>query len=232
MRTRTLSKKTKSLKDVDLFASLEPEELDSLEQATQWEKVRRGRLLWLSEEAPASLVLLKTGRLKLSRLSGKGKELVLDIIGPGEVFGEMSLVDEKPPRALAEALENSLLALIPGTALKLCFQRHPDFFMRLSQMMASRYQRLEDRLLDLAFESASTRLERLLLQLSREYGVRDRRGIFLPIKLSQATLGGLIGVSREAVNITMSKLRERGVLTVEGRHLIIHQQNALERFHA
>lgn len=228
----TRSGRTKSLKDAELFKTLEAEELTELENAAHWEKLRRGRVLWLSDQASASLVLVKTGRIKLSRLSGKGRELVLDILGPGDVFGEVGLVDEKPTRALAEALEDSLVAVIPGKALKGCFERQPDFFVRLSHLMAARYQRLEDRLLELAFESTTTRLARLLLQLSQEHGVQDSRGIFIPIKLSQTTLGGLLGVSREAVNMTMSKLRERGVLTLESRHLIIHQPNLLEELHA
>lgn len=232
MKVTKPSKKTKSLKDVELFRSLESEELDKLENATRWEKWPRGRILCLSSQAPTSLVLVKTGRIKLSRLSEKGKELVLDILGPGEVFGEVGLVDEKPPQALAAAMEDSLVALIPGEVLKQCFERRPGFFMRLSHLMAARYQRLEDRLLDLAFESIATRLARLLLQLSRDHGIRDSRGTFIPIILSQTTLGGLLGVSRESVNLTLSKLRERGVLSLENRHLIIHQQNLLEELHA
>lgn len=226
------SKRSKSLRDTVLFSSLESEQLTELENATRWEKWGRGRVLWLSDQAPASLVLVKRGRIKISRLSGKGRELVLDILGPGDVFGEVGLVDEKPTRALAEAMEDSMVALIPGKDLKRCFERRPDLFMGLSHLMAARYQRLEDRLLELAFESTATRLARLLLQLSHEHGVRDRRGIFIPIILSQATLGGFLGVSREAVNMTISKLRERGVLTVESRHLIIHQQNLLEELNA
>jgi CRP/FNR family cyclic AMP-dependent transcriptional regulator len=224
--------RTRSLKDTELFRSLESSEVGELEKAARWEKLRRGRVLWLSDHFPASLVLVKRGRMKLSRLSGKGKELVLDILGPEDVFGEVSLVDESPPRALAEALEDSLVAVIPGRVLKQTLEDRPDFFMRLSHLMAARYQRLEDRLLELAFESTTTRLARLLLQLSREHGVQDSRGTFIPIRLSQATLGGLLGVSRESINVNMSRLRERGALTLESRHLIIHQQNLLEELHA
>jgi CRP/FNR family transcriptional regulator len=220
------------LKGSKLFGSLEHEELDELEIATRWQKLRRGRVLWLSDQAPASLVMVKQGRIKLYRLSGKGKELVLDILGPEDVFGEMNLVDDNPPRALAEALEDSLVAVVPGKALHRCFERRPDFFMRVSHLMAARYQRLEDRLVELAFESTMTRMARLLLRLSHEHGVRDRRGVFIPIKLSQATLGGILGVSREAANMTLSKLRERGVLTLENRHLIVHPQNLMEELHA
>ena len=92
------------------------------------------------------------------------------------------------------------------------------------------YRRLEDRLVEVAFQSVATRLAHLLLQLSQDYGILDSRGILVPMKLSQATLGSLIGVSREAVNIALSRLREKGLIAVDERRLIIRRQDALEQF--
>ncbi len=230
MRTEALCRKSRNLRKVAFFESIEEKDLLWLESRVRWIEVAKGGFLPLSKDGSSSLAILKKGRIKLSRLSGNGKELGLEIIGAGDVFGEAGLVDTESRGQYVEALEDSLIAIIPRGVLQPYFERRPELLLRLSRLMAVRYRRLEDRLVEVAFQSVATRLAHLLLQLSQDYGILDSRGILVPMKLSQATLGSLIGVSREAVNIALSRLREKGLIAVNERRLIIRRQDALEQF--
>lgn len=232
MKRRRFAKAAKTLKGIDWFDGFTPEELRELEGDIRWIEIPRGRVLHLSHDVPPSILILKKGRFKLFRISGKGRELILDFMAPGRVFGETSLAAPEPDGNLAEALEDSLVAVLPWPVLERWFERKPELLRHLSRLLVLRCKRLEERLADLAFKPLPVRLATLLLRLSREYGVRDSRGILLPIKLSQSTMGSFIAGSREMVNLTLSRLRRQGVIEQDSHRLVIRQRDVLERLNA
>ncbi|MFN3477488.1 MAG: Crp/Fnr family transcriptional regulator, partial [Candidatus Methylomirabilales bacterium] len=137
-------------------------------------------------------------------------------------------VAEGPQEAIAEALEDSLLCIIQRRDFEALLRRKPDLALRVTKFIGFKRKRIESRLEDLVFKDVPGRLAALLLQLAKDYGVLDRRGVLLRIKLSQRELANLIGASREMVNHALSQFRRKRLVDVEGRQIVILSQEALK----
>ena len=183
--------------------------------------------MYLPGDRSEAVFFLASGRVKISRLSDNGKELILEIVEPGSFFGETGVLDEEPRETVAEVLEPSTFHAVPEATFRSMLRRRTKLLMKLAQLMGRRQKKLEKRLMDVVYKNAPQRLADLLLELSQDYGVRDSRGILLRIKLSQSALGNLLGVSREIVNHTFSGLRRRGVIIVAEGRVIIQDPDAL-----
>ncbi len=217
------------LKRFDLFQGMSEEELKELDQISRMVVAKKGQPLYLPGDPGTSVFLLKSGRIKISRLSRDGKEFILDIVEPGEIFGEMSIVDGGPQDTTGETLEDSTLCVIPRVEFEGLLRRKPDLAFKVTKLIGLRRKEIESRLEDLVFKDVPGRLATLLLQLARDYGIPDSRGILLRIKLSQREIANLIGASREMVNHTLTDFRRRGFIGFEGRRLIILRREALEQ---
>jgi len=216
-----------SLGEFSLFEGLAPKELSDLKTITQTRFASKGRLLYLPGDDSEAVFFLASGRVKISRLSDHGKELILEIVEPGGSFGEAGALDDRTRETVAEVLEPSAIFAVPAKAFRATLKRNPALLMKLTKSMGRRQQRLEKRLMDVVYKNAPQRLADLLLELSESYGVRDSRGILLRIKLSQSALGNLLGVSREIVNHTFSGLKRSGVIAVTEGRVIIQNPKAL-----
>jgi CRP/FNR family cyclic AMP-dependent transcriptional regulator len=211
----------------DLFEGLDSRVIQDLEASARTRHADKHRFVYLPGDPSTAVFFLVSGRVKLSRLSTSGKELILEIVEPGSYFGETGVLNERPRETVAEALEASTLLVVPSGPFRAVLRRRPELLMKLAQFMGWRQKHLEKRLMDVLYKNAPQRLAELLLELSEHYGVREARGILLRIKLSQSALGNLLGVSREIVNHTFSGLRRRGVIEIADGRVIIQNPDAL-----
>ncbi len=218
-----------TFKASELFGDLSEAELRELEQSTRLVMLRRGEALYLEGDPRSSLHQLGSGRIKLSRISVDGKEFILDLVAPGEIFGEMTLLDDEPRDTMAVALEDSQVLAIPVAKLEALLQRRPELAWKVAKLIGRHRKRFESRVASLLFKKVQSRLAGLLLELGEEYGTRDSRGMLLQIQLNQQELGNLIGASREIVNQTLSDFRRRGFIGQEGRQLIIRHHQPLQQ---
>lgn len=217
----------RSLGEFALFEDVAPSKLAPLEAATQRRLAERGRIVYLPGDPSSALYGIVSGRVKVSRLSNGGKELILDFFEPGHCFGEAGVIEDRPRETVAEVLEPASLLVMPGEAFRRLLVTEPPFLMKLTRLLGWRQRKLERRLLGAVTKSAPRRLAELLLELSASYGVRDARGTLLRIRLSQTSIGSLLGVSREIVNHTFSDLKRRGVIDVSRGRVIIQDSEAL-----
>ncbi len=215
------------LNEFTLFEDTAPECIEELEAASQLRTMEKGRLLYLPGDPSNAVFLLASGRVKIARLSDHGKELILSILEPGDLFGETGVLEDKPRHCVAEVLEPGEIVTISARGFRRALERDAALLMKLTQYIGRRQTLLETRLMDMVYKNAPQRLAELLIQLSESYGVRDSRGILLRIKLSQSALGNLLGVSREIVNHTFSGLRRSGVIAIAEGRVIIQNPDAL-----
>ena len=213
----------------ELFSDLSEAELRELEQSTRLIMLRRGELLYMQGDPRRSLHQLKSGRIKLSRISVDGKEFILDLVAPGEIFGEMTLLEDEPRDTMAVALEDSQVLAISVAKIEALLQRRPELIWKVAKLIGRRRKRFESRMASLLFKKVPSRLASVLLELGEEHGTSDSRGMLLPIQLNQQEIGNLIGASREIVNQTLADFRRRGFIGQEGRQLIIRHQQPLQQ---
>jgi CRP/FNR family transcriptional regulator len=105
---------------------------------------------------------------------------------------------------------------------------HPDMAFQVTKLIGFRFKTFRLRVEQLLFKSTSARLAFGLLELARQHGVRDERGVLLPLRLSQSDIANLIGVTRESVNLALADFRRQGLVTLEGRSIRLPEPQALE----
>src|SRR5881296_2445181 len=164
---------------------------------------------------PCTTVLyVQDGGVKLSILSGSGKEVVVAMVGPGDFFGEGALAGQPVRIATATAVETSKILVVQKRAMvKLLHSQHA-FSDRFISHMLSRNIRIEEELVDHLFNSSEKRLARTLLLLAR-YGKQNVPQRVLP-KLSQETLAEMVGTTRSRVNFFLNKFKRLGFIEYNG----------------
>ena len=217
------------LAKVPIFAELEAPELDALLRGIGQRRLRSREILFRKGAHGSQTYVIVSGRCRASTAGADGKELVLRIMDPGEVIGEISLLDGHPRSATVAALEPTELLVIERRDLLPFLREHPEAAIKLLQVLGSRLRTVSELLEDTLFLNLPARLSRKLLALAETYGREGPAGLHIELRLSQQELGELIGTSRESVNKQVRAWTEQGVLTMDRRHVTIHKPQVLEQ---
>ncbi len=217
-----MSEKTWHLKRCSLFEQLTPDELTELESSARMRSFPRKSLVYLPADQANAVLLLVSGRIKICNISSDGKESIIAFIEPGEIFGELALLDANGDREeFATAIETSDVVLISHNAVQRLMQRHSHVAMEVTQLLGLRRRRIERRLKNLMFRSNRERLVHALLELSEKYGQPVPQGIQLAIKLSHQDLANLIGSTRESVTVALGELQNEGMVQLARRKIVL-----------
>lgn len=200
-----------------------------VERMTRMVEVKRGEPIYLPGDPSDQVFLLKTGAVKIVGRSPDGRDAILAILQPGDLFGELADVDEAPRDHRAEAVNDSVLCGMPRSVLIDLMKQSPDLGYQITKLIGFSVRKLRTRVEELLCRSASARLAHTLLDLSRRYGVPDADGVLIPLRLSQADLGKLVGVSRETVNGILQRWKEQGLVEMNRRTIRIKVPTELGR---
>ncbi|MFQ5731312.1 MAG: Crp/Fnr family transcriptional regulator [Planctomycetaceae bacterium] len=215
------------LKHCDLFAHLAPEEIASVEVRSKFKSFPRGSLIYLPDDQNNSVLLLTSGRVKIYHITGEGKQAVLALIDPGELFGELAVFDDGRRDEFAEAMEACNVVRIPHGEIQRLMAAHPDVSLSVTRLMGLRRKRVERRLKSLLFRSNRERLVHLLIELAEKYGRPAPEGIALTIKLSHQELASIIGSTRETVTVILGELQDENSVLVRRRQIILTRADQL-----
>ncbi len=217
------------LQNINLFAGMPRDEMLEIERITMMETVKRRQPIYLPGDPGDKVFLLKTGQVKLSRITEDGKELTLTILHPGDIFGELEVLDDSPRDAMAEALEDTSLCVMRRQDFESLLKRRPDLTIKLTKLMGLQLKSIENRVEDLVFKDVPSRLAGLLLQLSQEFGVKEEHGLRLRTKVTHQEMANLIGSTRETVTATLGDFRRAGLVELDRHEIIIKNTQRLAK---
>ena len=213
-----------------LLRHLAEAELDQLLQFAKLRRARAGEVLFQKGDAGDGLMAIMKGRIRISTLSEDGKEVVLNILGRGELFGEIALIDGKERSADASVIEDAELVVIDARDFMPFLAARPELATRLLVLLCQRIRWVSNLYEDAVFRHLPARLAKHLLWLADSFGSDTKAGKRIGIKLSQQDLGNLMGTTRESVNKQMRQWIDDGLVTVERGYITIHDQDALEAY--
>jgi CRP/FNR family cyclic AMP-dependent transcriptional regulator len=173
--------------------------------------------------------VITEGKIKLGRSSSDGRENLLAILGPGEMFGELSLFDPGPRTATATAVAETTLLGIGHDAMQTWLTDRPEVAKQLLKALAQRLRRTNEHLADLVFSDVPGRVAKALLDLSARFGRPTEAGILVAHDLTQEELAQLVGASRETVNKALADFAGRGWLRLEARAVLLLDVDRLQR---
>lgn len=220
-RRTDASGKLALLSETDVFRDLDPEEMQEIERMTAMTTCRRGKVFYTPGETGEVLFVLKRGRVNLFRISADGKKLVLTGVGPGTVFGEMSLVGQGMHGTFAEAAEDCTLCVMSRADVEHLLVAKPQVALRFLELLAGRVSDLETRLETVAFKSVPARLASEILRLAEASGNGRVEGV------SHQELADTVGSYRETVTRILNELRRDGLIELDRLSIAIKDPEGL-----
>ena len=200
------------LRNVPLFSGLDESELQRLSQVAVRRRAGRNERVVRAGEDAESLIVLLTGRAKVTNFDEEGREIILAWLGPGEFFGEMGLIDGSPRSASVVAVEPCELLTIGKTEFQRCMQENFQVAQKLMQILVRRLREADRNIESLALLDVYGRVARLLLDLSEEEGGKR----LVRQKISKQDMARMIGASREMVSKVMRDLEVGGYIISSG----------------
>ena len=209
------------LKDCDLFAQLTAAEKRQLESQAVVRTFPRGTFIYFPTDPGQSVLVLARGRVKIKFISPDGQETILAFIGPGELFGELAIVDTQPRNEYAEAVAETTVIAIPREDMLALMARRPELALHVTRLFGFRRRRLENRLRNILFCSVRQRVVALMLELLETHGKIDGAAWEIDLPLSHQDLASLIGATRETVTLTLGQLQHEKLIRVQRRRLTV-----------
>lgn len=187
----------------------------------------RGVTIFREGESADSLYVLKKGMVRLISLSDQGRETILHILNPDEVFGELLLSEQK--RAFtAIAIEDSLVTIVSQESFVELLSAVPTVALNFIRLLSKRLATVERGLAEFSHTWSYHRLARVLLQLSDKYGQEGPSGTLINLRLTHEDLANLIGTSRETVTTQLGKFTRMGLLKREARRFIVAKSKLVD----
>lgn len=215
------------LRQYELFKDLNEEELDQLGRGSQPTMVPKREYIFTPDEASNQIYMLKSGRVRISRLSETGKHFTLVILEPGDIFGESALFDDEPRRNFAEVLDDAQICAIDKREFEKVAMNNPSVSLKIAQIVEHRLTEAQEQIENLVFYDVQTRLSRLLLKLADIHGERVENGVQIGIKLTHEDIASLIGSTRETTSKILNEFRANGWIDVKKRQIILLDQKVL-----
>ena len=211
-----------------ILRHLQRDDLRRLANIAQMARHPRGAVIFQKGDPGSSMMAVIRGRVKICTFSQDGRELLLNIIDQGGIFGEIAILDGRPRTANAVALEETdLLVLERGQFLPF-LAGNPEALSLLLAALCQKLRQTSEHLEDALLREAPSRLASGLLRLAETFGRSGPGGLKLNIKLSQQQIGNLIGTSRESVNKHLGDWTRAGHLSMDGGFIVIRDRTVLE----
>jgi CRP-like cAMP-binding protein len=210
-----------AVRKAPLFTALDDASAASLRASMSGVKLSRGQILFREGDAGDRLFVVVGGKLKLGTTSNDGRENLLSILGPGDMFGELSLFDPGPRTATATAVVDSKLLALANDQVIGWVKEHPQVSLQLLGRLAQRLRKANDVLSDLVFADVPGRVAKAIIELGERFGTKKEDGLHVNHELTQEELAQLVGASRETVNKALADFATRGWVKLEPRAVIV-----------
>ncbi|HKN68827.1 MAG TPA: Crp/Fnr family transcriptional regulator [Gemmatimonadaceae bacterium] len=212
------------LATVPLFNGLDRSELEKFAEVTREKSYPKGSVILFEDDPGDSLFVVRDGRVKVVLIGEDGREVILGVLGVGEYFGELSLIDDRPRSAHVIAMEDSNLLVLRREDFRKRVESSPSVAWSLLTELSRRLRRADDKIGGLVLLDVPGRIARLLLDLAEESGTNA-----IEKTLTHQTIAQMIGASRETVSRAMKDFQDAGWITVERRRIAIADRAALEQ---
>jgi CRP/FNR family transcriptional regulator, cyclic AMP receptor protein len=216
------------LRGSPVFALLGDSDIDAVLAHARVIRYAEGDQIFAKGDPGNGMMAVLRGRVIISAPSADGRQVVLTVFHEGEVFGEIALLDGKERTADATAMTDCELLVVPRASLLALLERRPELCIRLLIVLCERLRRTNEQVEDLAFLDLEARIAKVLVRLAEEDGKTAAPPIAL--KISQRTLGELVGGSRESVNKHLQDWKRSGIITLGKGSIVVHDLKALAEF--
>jgi CRP-like cAMP-binding protein len=221
---------TKNLKKIELFKNLSEEELKELEPYLLSTKYKKKEDIFSEGDPPEWFYIVSKGKVKITKLSHEGKEIILEIVSPTDIFGGVAVIRGFPYPANAVAMEDSEVLKISRKNLMRLVDRFPNLMYCIALQLGDRMKSSYDSLKNIALERVEARIAALLLKLSNKIGVETDEGTMIDMRLTKQDVADMVGTTVETSIRTFSKFKKQGLVSDSDGKIIIKDMDGLMSF--
>lgn len=219
------------LQRVSIFSGVNNDSLARIASITGEKSFSKKSIIFHEGDSGDTLYILKTGRVKISKITEDGREKTLTIMQPGNFFGEMAIFDNLPRSATAEVIDDGATVY---TVAKRDFERiileHPSIALQIMRDLTRRIRQVNQQVEDLAFKDVHERVASTLSQLSESEGKAIGSKVLINLKMTHQDLANMVGSSRETVTRALNRLQDEGVISIAHQQITINEPKALNRW--
>jgi CRP/FNR family transcriptional regulator, cyclic AMP receptor protein len=218
-----------SLSEMSLFRDLDAVQLQTLCENLHSKTFPAGKTIINAEQPGEAVYLILNGTVKVHIEQTDGTDVLISILGSGDIIGEMSLLDNKTRSASVSTIEAANLLWMDRAAFQEALQTMPQLTINLARILAKRLRHANGLIQALASREVESRIAYQILIFAELYGKPSANGdIFIPIRLTQGDIASMIGASREHTNKVIVSYKERKYISIDSSyHIIVHNQQAL-----
>jgi CRP/FNR family transcriptional regulator, cyclic AMP receptor protein len=220
--------RAEALKRAAVFSGLATQELNYVVQRSVLKTYPAGAAIFSEGEACSGLYIVQQGTIKIFKVSSNGREQVLSIDGPGSSVAELPVFDGGAYPASATAMTDAALVFVSRHDFRSLCLEYPEVALKVLRVVGGRLRRLVGIIEELSFSTVAHRLASLLLDLAHRTGRTTPSGVEFNLPATNQELAAMIGTVRELVSRNMSRLQAAGILTIDGRRIVVHDLERLE----
>lgn len=204
-----------------IFSVLSEKDKEEIASKSMAKDVKKKDFVYSAGDKADTVYMLKEGRIKITQFSEDGKGLTVDILEPGDIFGELTVAGEQVRKTDAAAMEDSFICAIKRKDFEDFIGKMPDLSLTITKWIGLRLKRVESRFMDMLFQDVRSRLITLFKDLAQKYGVEADGGRKIDLRLSHNEIASLVGATRETVTIEVNNLKRSGDILMDGKYYIL-----------
>jgi len=215
------------LRTLSLFKDLSDAEMKELEPYCSTSTFRKKETIFSEGEPPEWFYLVLSGKVKITKLSHEGKEVILEVISPTDIFGGVAVIKGFPYPANAIAMEDAEVLKISRKNLLRLVDRFPNLMYCMAMQMGERMKSSYDSLKNIALERVEARIAALLLKLAGKVGVESKHGTVIDMRLTKQDVADMVGTTVETSIRTFSKFKKQALVTEADGKIVIKDRDGL-----
>ncbi len=219
-----------NLNNIDLFKNLSKEELKELEPYLVTTSFKKKEAIFAEGDQPEWFYIVSKGKVKITKLSHDGKEIILEVISPTDIFGGVAVLRNFPYPANAVVMEDSEVIKISRKNLMRLVDRFPNLMYCMALQLGDRMKSSYDSLKNIALERVEARIAALLLKLTNKVGIKTNEGIAINMRLTKQDIADMVGTTVETSIRTFSKFKKQGLLADKDGRIVIKDREGLMSF--
>lgn len=212
------------LENFGMLKVLSKEEKEKLDSITVMKHTPKKQILYFPTDSSNNIYMLKTGKVKISRITPDGKEIILTILGPGEIFGELGITGQQEREEVAEVTDDAIICVANIKDFQGMMKDNSKFNTEILKFIGFRLKRVQSRLESLIFKNAEQRIRSLIKELAEEHGrtiAGDENYREVKLGLTHADIGKLTATSRQTVTTQLNELEKSGLIKYDRKRISI-----------
>jgi CRP/FNR family transcriptional regulator, cyclic AMP receptor protein len=216
-------------KQVSLFTDLADEDIRELMTMAKKRTFRAGEVIFHRDDVGQVLYVIKEGKVNICLVGPEGQEISLVVLGKGDCFGELAILDRLPRSADAVALERVECYTLQRSDFHNAIMKNPKIAIQVMEVLSRRLRKTDDKVEDLVVLDVYARVAKKLLELAAEHGIKAEDGVRIDVRLTQQDLASMVGASRESVNKVLGYFTDKNYISTDKHKITLHRMDELKR---